>query len=149
MIFQKRPVVKVSRAQVVIGRAKPKDEKSSKIAFISRPKPPADVVHVLRREPVKYRDEDLSKFVLSVFVSDAPCDYFCTPEEKWWANGRDDQEWLAETFRLFDSVEDIQAALQTDVNVLANTLYLNIYSLELINGEIAFNWEQSLYPDSE
>ena len=134
------------RASVVMGQSESDDGE------LNGPTIPAHVrvVRMIQRNKLRYNDEDLNKFVLAAIVSDVDYDYFCCPDDDhWWSNGRDNQEWFGDAFRLFRDAEEIQKAADGELQFLQNTTRLNVYSLELLDGAINFNFEYSMIAESE
>lgn len=106
--------------------------------------PGIDVVHMIQRNPLKYRDEDLSKFVLAAIIPEVDYDYFYCPDDSWWSNGLDGKENFSESFRLFESPEAVLKSLTEGLRTLAETLYLKVYAIEIVGGEIVFNLDTTI-----
>lgn len=108
-----------------------------------------EIIKVIQRNPVKYRTSDLSKFILGAYLDDNDYDHFCCPGKMWWTNGVDDQEWLDQTFRLFESPEAIQENIYKTIFPAEGARQLNIYSLSVIDGEIILNLVKTLTQSSD
>lgn len=103
---------------------------------------------IVQRKILKFKNSDLQKLVIEAVPSDAGHGYFCCPNtDIWWANGLDDQALFADSFRLFDSQEEILQCLNNTLLPPLNTYQINIYCLELQDNSIALKIHSSLYPN--